>query len=243
MELDKSRRPGLTSQKRVRMALWVGQISDKSRWIYCHLGVLCCSRTTRTLSTLMYYVFAIATASGTAPTLLLGLGLPMRCTRPLPTVTVLPPALPLSLSLSLSLLSFRPSLQILNVHSVHPAGRRGRGGHRQSPSEWAYRHVTKHAASPDRIPLPRPRPSAPSVPPHRQERRSVDSVHGHRDGATHASIRQDPLSGWPAQPRPTDLESCFQCSHGKGLRLFREMARNCGGRGKWASWKCCESVI
>ena len=34
--------------------------------------------------------------SGTAPTLLLGLGLPKRRTRPLPTVTVLPPSLSFS---------------------------------------------------------------------------------------------------------------------------------------------------
>ena len=93
----------------------------------------------------------------------------------------------------LSLLSFRPSLQILNVHS--PSSARAR----RAPSG-------RTGTSQNTPPLPSPsRPAG-----------------AWTAATTSRRVHQTDTLGLAS---PTEAQS----SYGRGLRLFREMARNCGG--------------
>ena len=140
----------------------------------------CCSRTARTLSMLMYYVFAIATARlhrpGRPPvpaSLLLGLPI-ANCPRPRPPSPPSPP--PLS----------SPLLSPVSPHSQCSFS---------SPSlldiaEGAYRHAAKHAAAaPESLSGGR-----------------VDSGHHQGDARDRVrpSVRQTLSSGRPARPRPRE---------------------------------------
>ena len=146
-------------------------------------------------------------------------GLPIaNCPRPRPP----------HLRLHCPLLSFRPSLHILNVHSVHPRSL-------TTPRGRAYRHAAKHAAAaPESLSGGR-----------------VDSGHHQSDARDRVRppVRQTDTLLWPASPteaqgeRARDREVAFGEGQGQVCVRNTRWREIVAGRAKRAERRCNANAI